>query len=246
MYDARMAAAYVHGRRMSPTTMAAWMDAARPYLPGPGGTVLDLGAGTGRFSAALAETCRATVVACEPSAAMRATCRSQVGKAVPVVGGRAEALPFAADAFDTVWLSQVIHHVDDPAAGIREVGRVLRPGGYLLLRGGFGDPADLPLYPYFPQAWASGYDWPAALRETATLLADVGIRLLSHRTVEQEMAADPADLIERVRTRSLSLLAQLPDSAFAAGLAALEADARDGRLTGPITEQLDFVIFRAA
>jgi SAM-dependent methyltransferase len=244
MYDARMAAAYVRGRRLSAGTMDAWMAAAAPYLPGPGGLVLDLGAGTGRFSAALAETCRATVVACEPSAAMRTTCRAQVGPGVPVVGGRAEALPFAGATFHAVWFSQVIHHVADPAASVAELRRVLRPGGYVLLRGGFGDPAELPLYPYFPQAWETGYDWPAALRETTVLLDRVGMRQVSHRLVEQEMAADAADLVDRVRTRSLSLLAQLPDAVYETGLAALEAAARAGRVPSPVTERLDFVIFQ--
>jgi SAM-dependent methyltransferase len=70
-YDASMAAGYDAGRRLRTVDVDRWMTVARPYLPRAGGRILDLGAGTGRFSAALAQTCGATVVACEPSPAMR-------------------------------------------------------------------------------------------------------------------------------------------------------------------------------
>ena len=53
VYDARMAAAYPRGRRLREADLASWLAAARPHLSGP---VLDLGAGTGRFTAALAAT----------------------------------------------------------------------------------------------------------------------------------------------------------------------------------------------
>ena len=66
-----MAEAYLRGRNLRPEDVAAWMAAAAPYLPGPDGRILDLGAGTGRFTAALAGASPGTVIACEPSAAMR-------------------------------------------------------------------------------------------------------------------------------------------------------------------------------
>lgn len=51
----------------------------------------------------------------------------------PDVCGAAASLPFAAASFDTVLCTQVIEHVPDPAEAIREIARVLRPGGRLIL-----------------------------------------------------------------------------------------------------------------
>lgn len=240
-----MAAAYVLGRTLRPADIDAWMTAARPYLPAAPGRLLDLGAGTGRFSAALAAACSATVIACEPSPAMREVCRASCPAEVSIVAGTAEALPFADHVIDTVWASQVVHHIADLPAFARELRRVLRPGGALLLRGGFGPVTDLPLYRYFPQAWSAGSVHPP-LRDLADLLAGAGLRQVAHLSVGQLLASDGRELVEKVRTRSLSTLARLPDSEYQAGLRQLEADVTHGRFPAPVTEQLDLVVFRSS
>jgi SAM-dependent methyltransferase len=50
----------------------------------------------------------------------------------PVVEGDIEAMPFGDDSFGTVLCTEVLEHVPDPAAAIREFRRVLRPGGVLI------------------------------------------------------------------------------------------------------------------
>ena len=132
VYGTAMADAYRRGRNLRPVDVAAWLTAAAPYLPGPGGRILDLGAGTGRFTTALGAAAGATVIACEPSAAMRAV----FDAGTPLVGGVAEALPFAPGSVDAVWASQVLHHVRDRSAFAHGIRHVLRPSGHLLLRGG--------------------------------------------------------------------------------------------------------------
>jgi len=239
-----MATAYVRGRALRPDDLAAWMSAARPYLPTTAsGRILDLGAGTGRFSTALAQASPAGVIACEPSAAMREICRRSCGPETAVVAGTAEALPFTDNTFDAVWASQVIHHITDLPAFARELHRILKPGGTFLLRGGFGPVTGLPLYRYFPLAWPATTVHPP-LAEITTLLATVGLHQVAHTQVPQLYATNGAELLRKVRTRSLSPLAALPDPSFQAGLHHLETDLTHGRLPSPLTERLDLVVFR--
>ena len=98
-------------------------------LVGPGARrVLDLGAGTGKLTRVLLER-GLDVVAVEPSAGMRAEF-ARVLPGVPVLDGRAEALPLDAGSVDAVVAGQAWHWVD-PARAVPELARVLVPGGTL-------------------------------------------------------------------------------------------------------------------
>ncbi len=244
VYDELMAASYDRGRRLRALDIDGWMTAARPYLPGVHGRVLDLGAGTGRFSAALANACGATIVACEPSAAMRAACRATHPHLL-IVAGTAQAAPFRAGSFNAVWASQVIHHVPDLRVFAATIRRILAPAGHLLLRGAFGRVDDLLLRHYFPDAWPTGDTETPPLTAITQTLVGAGIQPVDHMRVPQVIAGDGDELIERARTRTLSNLAKLPDALFHAGLRALRQDAANGAIPYPVVEHLDLAVFRA-
>ena len=109
-------------------------DAARPHYPpalydalGPLGDALELGAGTGIASVELARLGRLVVSDLGPRMLQRGLLKHDS----PAVVCRAEQLPFADQAFDTVCGAQMWHWTD-PGAG-REAQRVLKAGGRLLL-----------------------------------------------------------------------------------------------------------------
>jgi SAM-dependent methyltransferase len=111
-------------------------DAARPSYTselydalGDLGDALELGAGTGIASVELARRAKSLVVT-DLGPKMLAKGLPKHGR--PGVVCRAEALPFAASAFDTVCGAQMWHWVDKDVAP-HEVARVLRPAGRLLL-----------------------------------------------------------------------------------------------------------------
>jgi SAM-dependent methyltransferase len=94
-----------------------------------GQRALDVGCGPGELTAELAARLGATAVsAAEPSASFVAAVRDRL-PGVDVRQAPAEQLPFAGGVFDAALAQLVVHFMTDPVAGLREMGRVTRPGG---------------------------------------------------------------------------------------------------------------------
>ncbi|MDR1295153.1 MAG: demethylmenaquinone methyltransferase [Bifidobacteriaceae bacterium] len=97
----------------------------------PGDRVLDLAAGTGASTVALAD-CGADVVAVDISAGMLIEARGR-GAVRDAIVGDGEHLPFADGVFDAVTISFGLRNVADSPAVLRELARVTRPGGRLVV-----------------------------------------------------------------------------------------------------------------
>lgn len=95
--------------------------------------VLDVATGTGLVAAELLSRCECSVVGVDQSAAMLAHARarfaSSPGARVELLEAEAERLPFADGSFDVLTFTYLLRYVDDPAQTMRELARVLRPGG---------------------------------------------------------------------------------------------------------------------
>lgn len=115
------------GRRQA-RILAPFLDKNRPAL--------DIGVGTGVVGAGLMEM-GFQIVGVDRSREMLSRAQPRLGGWV--VQGNATRLPFPAAVFEQAYSVWVLHHVGDIAAALREVARVLRPGGlYLVLPQGGG------------------------------------------------------------------------------------------------------------
>jgi SAM-dependent methyltransferase len=120
----RAAGEYERARPGYPDAVADWM------LPAITHTVLDLGAGTGKFTRSLIAR-GLDVIAVEPDDVMRATLTAAL-PTVRALAGTGESIPLPDSSVDVVTIAQAWHWMDAPRAAV-EIARVLRPGGTLAL-----------------------------------------------------------------------------------------------------------------
>ena len=98
--------------------------------------MLDVCTGTGAVAEQIVLAHRCRVTGLDQSAEMLAAARGRLAEAgvlqrVTLVQGEAERLPFPDAAFDAVSVTYLLRYVDDPPAVLRELARVVKPGGTL-------------------------------------------------------------------------------------------------------------------
>ncbi|MEA2605044.1 MAG: hypothetical protein QOF89_6036 [Acidobacteriota bacterium] len=100
----------------------------------PSDRLLDVGCGTGALLHRLSgQHPAAQLAGVDPVPEMLAVARRRLPPDVLLREGWAERLPFASDQFDVVLSCNVFHYVRQPAAALREMSRVLSPGGRLVI-----------------------------------------------------------------------------------------------------------------
>lgn len=199
-YDEQTAAAFKAVREVPRDGLSEWREAVRRHLrPSPGMTLVDIGAGTGTFAAAFSDWFGLSVLAVEPSAAMRD--RIPRTPAIQVLEGNASALPLPDESADAAWLSLVIHHIPDLAAAAHEIRRVLRPGAPVLIRGGLsgGHYDGIELVRWFPET-ARTVDTYPSVEDTCRAFAAAGFHQDALEQVRETYPTSLADFLGQVDT----------------------------------------------
>jgi ubiquinone/menaquinone biosynthesis C-methylase UbiE len=243
-YEGSMARDFNAGRGVSPHAQEAWRLAFEPYLGGAR-RVLDVGSGTGRFTVLVAQWFGVPVTGVEPASRMRrmAAMDGRHSKA-SYVGGRAERLPLRASTFDVALLSNVYHHISDRPSCAKELSRVLRAGGRVLIRGAFaGRLGEITLFDYFPEARLVCEQFPT-LSETVENFSASGFSFETVRPVVQQTCSSLKELARRTRLRADTTLALLTDEEFWRRQAALEDAAGREIAPTPVIDTLDLLVLR--
>ncbi|MEB3284662.1 MAG: class I SAM-dependent methyltransferase [Candidatus Sericytochromatia bacterium] len=190
--------------------------------------VLDLGTGTGYGAARVAEVAREVVAVdiCEETLQW-AGARFQKGN-LKFEKIQSEApLPFASESFDTVLSFQVIEHVSDPMQQIREIRRVLKPGGHLVL---VTPNREVRLFP-FQRPWNRWHPREYEQEELRAMLASQFEQVVV-KTMSGDASLIAPELLRYRRLRWLTLPVTLPlwpHSWRVLGLTVLRGLQRSGR-----------------
>jgi ubiquinone/menaquinone biosynthesis C-methylase UbiE len=223
-YDAEQYQNYARGRALSERQLQTWVSAFEAVLPERRPLAgLDVGSGTGRFSPALAAAF-GPVTGVEPSVRMRemALVQSQHPD-VRYLAGSAEDMPVASGCADYALMFLSWHHVEDKPRAARELARVLRPGGQLLLRANFSDHHPMPWWlEHFPRGFEVEASLFQPLHEVIATFTSTGWRVASFGTVTEPSLGTRADVLDRLRLRTFSFCAQLTPDELEAGFRRLE------------------------
>ena len=237
---------YERGRALTGDDLERWRSAVTDLVSIDVDTVVDLGSGTGIFTRAWSDWGARHVIACEPSAAMRGEAvRLGMPDHASLLAGRAEQIPLASGAIDIMWASAMVHHIGRPASWAREVGRVLKHGGWLLVRSFFADLGTTPWLPELPGAERARQRFPS-VGSIAELLAPEGLHLVATTEVVElhhDRTPQGASAFIRSMRSADSLLIAFTDDEIAKGLERLERHP-EGHLLDPV--RLGLVAFRWA
>jgi demethylmenaquinone methyltransferase/2-methoxy-6-polyprenyl-1,4-benzoquinol methylase len=180
----------------------------------PADRILDVATGTGMVATALVRRYGCSVIGLDQSPEMLSGARAKLdadprlAERIELVRGEAESLPFADGEFDHLTFTYLLRYVDDPGATLRELARVVRPGGRIASLEFM-----LPPNPVAHSLWHAytraampvlgrliSPDWYAAGRFLGPSVTDLYRRLPLERQLELWSAAG----IERMQARVMS------------------------------------------
>jgi ubiquinone/menaquinone biosynthesis C-methylase UbiE len=222
--------------RLAGETFLDWL------APSPGLRWIDVGCGSGAFTELIVNRCApAEVRGIDPSEPQLAFARGRpAGRIAEFRQGDAMAIPFAADRFDAAGMALVIFFVPEPAKGVAEMVRVVRPGGTVATYAWDMPGGGFPLHPIQEEMRAMGLSPvlppssdASRMEALRSLWKDAGLEAIETREISVQrtfddfddfwtisllaasirpmVAAMAADDVERLKAR---LRAQLPtDSA---------------------------------
>jgi ubiquinone/menaquinone biosynthesis C-methylase UbiE len=237
---------YNCARSLPSQTKTLWLDALKSSIPEQKiRKILDLGCGTGRFTAVLGKAFECSVVGVEPSSAMLGVANSQSEPNVEWKQGQAENIPLENQAVDLVFMSQVFHHLSEPQKALQEINRVLSSEGYLAIRNGTREyNKDLKWLEFFPEALEIENKRTPSQPELKESVYRGSFELISQRTIYQLFAASYDEYFEKVSLRGLSALIVISDKAFQSGLQRFQNWVSRQPREQPVYEPVDLFVFQ--
>jgi SAM-dependent methyltransferase len=204
---------------------------------------LDVGCGTGRFPLGMSALKDCMLCALEPSIDMlKQAVAKDKPKCILWVRGDGQHLPFKDDVFDCVYMTLVIHHIEDKELALREIHRVLKNDGNCVIVTNSHSRIKKHVLRDFPGVVEIDLKRFPTIPSLKKTLARVGFRDVHHHILRHERGCISTDeYIERVRNKYISTLTLLSEDEFQRGLRIFEEKVKQ-KYRGQI-KQVDRFVF---
>jgi len=186
--------------------------------------VLDLGCGTGLSTIPLAERLPSRVTGADRSPQMIAKAsKKSTARSINWDVQEASSLTYQSGHFDIVFLSHVLHLVNDPLDVLRECRRVLKKGGWLIhqcvtLEDNLRDLEHV----FFPETCAIDSVRKQTGAQLNSLIKGAGFSSISGETRSVQCVLSVRARLERARSKSITVLELIDTAAHAAGMERFE------------------------
>ncbi|NJO35692.1 MAG: methyltransferase domain-containing protein, partial [Rhodospirillales bacterium] len=164
------------------------------------------------------------------------------GGKVAFMQASAERLPLEDASSDLIFMSMMLHHLDDRAQAARECRRVLRGGGCIFIRNTTRES----IYPhtrFFPGFQAIVDSQLPSHDEVVALFEGLGLRMRASEVVAIRSAGSWGNFADKIALRADSFIVRLPMAEFEDGMSALRAHASRDDGSDPVVEQVTFFVF---
>lgn len=182
--------------------------------------VLDVGCGTGRFTLGISGAKPFRLFALEPSIDMlKRAALKDVPKRILWVRGDGQYLPFRDDFLDCVYMTSVIHHIENKKMALREIYRVLKEGGSCVIMTYSHSGIRKQVIHDFPWVTAIDLKRIPSVPWLKDIMGAVGFRDVNYHVIKHDEGYTSADeYLKRVGKKYLSTLTLLNENAFQRGL----------------------------
>ena len=221
----KIASFYDKGREHSERNMAMWLDHISKFTRHfKSVSALDLGCGTGRFALPIAEQLgfKVTGVDASPEMLEKAERKDRQGK-INWVPSDAHDLSLPANAFELVFISHLLHHLDDPLMVLRECIRVLIPSGVILILHGTIEQIRKDVaHTFFHETLDIDEKRIPSTVQVEEWLEEAGFTEIWSEEIIQQTWECAEDRLAAKRLKNTSVLTMISEQDFQKGIARLE------------------------
>jgi len=190
-------------------------------------SILDVGCGTGPFSLSILSLKKALICSLDPSLDMlKKAVLKDSAKGIFWVLGDGQKLPFRDDFFNCVYMTLVIHHIEDKELALREIFRTLKKEGKCVILTNSHNRIKKHILRYFPRVVAIDLKRFPAIPHLKSMMVKIGFKNIHHHIVKRDEFVPTDEYLERVRKKHISTLTLLSQEEFQRGIRIFEKKVR--------------------